>query len=75
MLLFIRRPQRPKRARSHRNTVSSQQVISDPDHRRHHGRQDAFALPECMSGLSVSCDGFGSLPTVVSCLTLVSHGA
>jgi hypothetical protein len=45
--------------------------LDDPDHRRQHGRQDAFALPECMSGPSVSRDGVGSLPTVVSCLTLV----
>jgi hypothetical protein len=45
------------------------------DRRRHHGRKDAFALPKRMSGPSVSCDGFGSLPTVASCLMLVSHGA
>jgi hypothetical protein len=63
------------RGRSPHRARPSDEFVDDPDHSRRHGHQDAFTLPECMSGPSVCRNEFGSLPTVVSCLTLVPYGA
>jgi hypothetical protein len=59
------------RGRSPHRARSSRRIPRRPRSPLTARRQDAFALPECMSGPSVSRDGVGSLPTVVSCLTLV----